>query len=222
MSTFPNVPNLPGVPPLLRNALSTVSTVQGLVAGAHTITQFFAGAPTKPVWGIFDSNRKSVVDADSFLAFENANETTVSDFPVQAGGFASYNKVRLPARNSVRISKGGSLADRAALLTQLDVLLATTDVFTILTPEKSYPSVNLERFTVMRKDKDSAYFLTDVDLYFREIQVTEVVFTNTASSTANAQAPSAQPEVNQGVLQPVAVDASIQGNVDALLARGGQ
>src|SRR6266705_2743285 len=104
MSTFPNVPNLPGVPPVLRNALASVSTVQVLVAGANTIVQFFQGQPTKPLWGVFDSNRKSVVDADSFLAFENINETNISDFPTQNGGFATYNKVRLPSRNALRIS----------------------------------------------------------------------------------------------------------------------
>lgn len=222
MSTFPNVPNLPGVPPVLRNALTSVSTIQGLVAGARTVMQFFQGQPTKPLWGIFDADGNSVIDADSFLGFDNSNESNISDFPVQNGGFATYNKVRLPARNGVRISKGGTLTDRANLLRQIDQLYASMDEFIILTPEKSYLSVNLERFTVTRKDKDAAFFLTDVDLYFREIQVTDVVFTNTPSSTANAQAPSAQPPVNQGVVQPSTPDSNTQAQVDGVLTRFGQ
>lgn len=222
MSTFPNVPNLPGVPPLLRNTLSAVSTVQGLVAGVGTIRQFFAGAPAKPLWGIFNLQQQSVVDADSFLSFDNTNERNVPDFAVQGGSFASYNKVKLPSRTGVRISKGGTLGDRQALIRQLDALLDSLDTFIVLTPEKSYLSVNMERYTLDRRDKDAAYFFTDVQLYFREIQQVDVVFTNTDSSTVNAQAPSAQPPVNNGVIQPVASDTSIQSTVDNIMAQGFQ
>lgn len=222
MSTFPNVPNLPGVPPLLRNTLSTVSTVQGLVAGANTIRQFFAGSPAKPLWGIFNLQNQSVVDADSFLSFDNTNERNVPDFAVQGGSFASYNKVKLPSRTGVRISKGGTLGDRQALIRQLDALLDSLDTFIVLTPEKSYLSVNMERYTLDRRDKDAAFFFTDVQLYFREIQQVDVVFTNTDSSTMNAQAPSAQPPVNNGVIQPVASDTSIQSTVDSIMAQGFQ
>ncbi len=218
MSKFPNVPNLPGVPPLLRNGLSAVSTVQGLVAGAHTIVQFFSGAPAKPVWGIFDSTGTSVVDADSFLSFDAGREANDADFQVQDGKFESYNKVVLPGRNSVRISKGGSLTDRANLLRQIDVLFESLDSFYILTPEKTYLNMNCERYTVDRRDKDAAYFLTDVNLYFREVLAGEVTFTNTDSSTSNAQAPSAQPEINNGVVQPGTPSPVVQSGATTLFS----
>lgn len=222
MSTFPNVPNLPGVPPLLRNTLSTVSTVQGLVAAGHVIKQFFAGQPAKPQWGIFDENGTSVVDADSFLSLDNTNEASVPDFQVQDGTYATYNKVRLPSKTGVRISKGGTLTDRQNLIRQMDALLDSLEKFFVLTPEKTYLSVNMERYTLDRRDKDAAYFLTDVSLYFREVRPVFVVFTNTDSGTANAQAPSAQPPTNNGVIQPIDPTDSVQSVVDNIMAQGFQ
>lgn len=223
MSVFPNVPNLPGVPPLLRSGLNTAATVQGVLAGVANTLQFLGGRPPLPSWGIYDSNFRSVVDADSFLAFGNQNNANLPDFPVQQGGFGTYNKVILPAATFVRISKGGTLNDRRNLLEQVKTLFKSMGLYTIVTPEQTFLSANMERYEVTRRDKNAAFLLTDVDLFFREVQPVTAVFTNTptAADTSNAKNPSALGPVNQGVIQPVTPSAAAQNAANTALANAG-
>lgn len=216
-----NVPNAPGIPPMVRSALTDISTAQGLVAGIQTTIQFFQGRPPMPTWGIYDANFKSVVDADSFLSFSNRKESNIPTFQVQDGKLAAYNKVQLPFTNSVRIIKTSTLAGRQALLRQIDALQASLDNFTIVTPEKSYVNVNCGSYEVTRKDKDDAFVLTDVQLFFQEIPTTSAVYTTTnAASTTNAQQASAEPPANQGVVQPSTPSSGAQAQASTVLAGG--
>lgn len=223
MSVFPNVPNLPGVPPLLRSGLSTVATVQGVLAGIGSALDRLGGQTPLPLWGIYDSFFRSVVDADNFLSFGNQNNANLPDFPVQRGGFSTYNKVILPAATFVRVSKGGSLNDRHNLLEQIKILFRSMALYTIVTPEQSYLNVNMERYEVTRRDKNGAFFLTDVDLFFREIQPETAVFTNTPTDadTSNAKNPSALGPVNQGVIQPATPSTVAQNAATTALANAG-
>lgn len=219
---FYNVPNVPGVPPMLRAAGSTISNVQGVVAGIQNTIQFFQGAQPLPPWGIFDADFNSVLDADSIAGFTNRKESNLLDFPVQDGGFASYNKVQVPSSSSVRIRKGGTLSDRANLIRQLDALQASMDLFSIVTPEKTYISVNCERYELTRQDVDDAFFLNHVELFFKEIRVVQATFTTTAvgADTSNAQNPAAQTPTNQGVQQPATPTPTIQNAATTALAGG--
>lgn len=218
---FYNVPNLPGIPPMLRATLSGISNVQGVVAGIQNSIQFFQGAQPLPPWGIFDSDFKSVLDVDSMAAFTNRKEANLLDSPVQEGGFATYNKVQVPSSTSVRIRKGGSLSDRANLIRQLDALQASMALYTIVTPEKTYVGVNCERYELLRQDEGDAFFLGHVELFFREIRIVAATFTTTqvGANTGNAQSPAAQVPANQGVQQPVVPTATIQKAATAALAR---
>lgn len=205
---------------MVRSSLTSVSNVQGLIAGVQTTIQFFQGRPPLPTWGVFDSNFKSVVDADSFMSFQFRKEATVPTFQVQDGKLSAYNKINLPFTNSVRITKGGSEADRTSLIRQLDALQASLNNFTIVTPEKSYLNVNCTTYELTRKDKDDAFFFSDVELYFQEIPTTNTTYTTTTTtSTVNAQQPSATPQVGQGVLQSSAVSPAAQAQ--ALTTIGG-
>lgn len=216
-----NVPNAPGIPPMVRSALTGISTVQGLVAGVQQTIQFFQGRPPLPTWGIYDANFKSVVSADSFMSFMNKKEANIPTFQVQDGKLSSYNKVQLPFTNSVRITKSGTEADRQALLRQLDTLQASLDNVIIVTPERSYLNVNCPTYEVTRKDVGDAYMFTDVELYFQEVPTTSAVYTTTNSAdTTNAQQASAQPPANQGVVQPAAPSNGAQTQATTVLAGG--
>lgn len=216
-----NVPSAPGVPPMVRNLLSNVATVQGVVAGVQNTIQFFQGAPPLPQWGIFDSNFNSVLDADSILSFGDKNSANVSDFPIQGGTFASYNKVITPRRRSVRVSKTGSLTDRQNFIRQIEALFVSTDVVTIVTPEKTYLSVNLEDYEIIRRDFTAAFALWDVDLFFREVKDVSVVYTTTGTvDTTNAQNAQDQGSVNQGIQQPGTPDPGAQAKATNILAGG--
>lgn len=214
--TFPNVPRLPGVPQVRRSPLFPANP--GPIIGTGVaLGRLWEALTAQPTWGVFRQqdpatdengvqtvtvrgNLQPVVTPDSVLDFGYRNDYDVADYPVQDGGFVNYNKVSLPYEASVRFSKGGTKEERRQFLAQLEDILVTTDLFYILTPERTYVDVNPIRLEVVRRGASGAYFLTEVDLFFREIRSVKAQYTNTAVATENAQNPSAQPVDNNGTV----------------------
>lgn len=213
---FPNVAQLPGVPQLVR-ANQAIGTVK-LAVGA--VQKFLgAAAAVGPTWGIFDSTGKQVVSPDSFLEFDNSNDWRVADFPLQDGQVQSYNKTVIPFTSSVKLSKGGSLQDRKNLLDQVAAIAGDTKLYSILTPERSYPSVNVTRYTIRRMGNTGAYFFADLELYFRQILSSPSQYSSTAANTASAKNPPATPPINLGTQFPqLTVPPAVQSIVNTVIA----
>lgn len=199
---FPNVPNLPGVPQLARSAAFPPTPAPGLGDSAAQ-GKLWQSSNAGRGWGIFDSKGKKVIDADTILNFDNRNERRVSDFPVQDGAFASYNKVTVPFETSVRVAKAGSTTDRKNFLAQIDTVLDSLELYTILTPEKSYSNCNMTRSEVTRRGVNGAFFLSEVDLYFRQIRSVTAQYSSTGANTSKAKDPTAFDPVNGGLVQPL-------------------
>lgn len=200
---FPNVPNLSGVPFLVREALNFPPSTITNIAVPEAATQLWASAQAGTPWGILDDSFAPVVVPDSFLNFENRNEWRISDYPVQQGSFASYNKVIVPFEASVRLSKGGTLLERQAFIKSIDAIAGDTNLYTIFSPEKAYQNVNVTRYEVTRRGAEGAYFLCEVDIYFRQILEVPAQYSTTAADTSNAKNSAAIPAQNLGTQQPV-------------------
>ena len=200
VSLFPNVPPFRGVPQLRRSP--TAEEIRALaIATAALRGRLWRALELQPRWGIFDTNNQQVIEADSVLALDNRNENRVSDYPVQEGAFASYNKVNVPYELVVRLTRSGSVSDRATFLQQIEATFRSLELYYILTPERTYLDVNLIRYEVIRRGAEGAYFLTEVDIFFREIRQVASQYSTDTAATRNAQLPSAVPPVNQGVIQ---------------------
>lgn len=217
---FPNVAALPGVPQLVRTIAAyyaDLKVTRGVQAAQSALWQASKLAPT---WGIFNAAGVRVVTPDNVLNFDNRNEWRVSDFPVQKGAFASYNKVLLPPETAVRLTKGGSLSDRKKFLQQIAAIAGDTNLYTILTPETPYVNVNVLRYEVTRRGAEGAYYLSEVDVFFRAVVQVTALYSNTSANTSNAQQPAAQPATNQGLLQPVTVtDPGLSQSVATALSQ---
>lgn len=198
---FPLVPALSGVPQLVRSALNFPPNTVSLGTGALQ-NQLAAAQQNVFPWGVFDSSGNQTLKPDSILNLDNRNEWKLSDYPVQVGSFASYNKVIVPYEVSLRFSKGGDLGQRAAFLKSIDDIAGDTNLYSIVTPERTYLDVNITRYEVTRRGAEGAYFLCEIDVYFRQILQVTPQYSSTAANTSNAQNPAAVPPVNQGNLQP--------------------
>lgn len=228
-SPFPDVPNLPGVPLLARAALTVIVDVTTAINIARVfapqapLTTLFHATKAKPVWGVFNAaGTQRVINPDNIMTFDYRAEWTVSDFPVQSGQFSSYNKVAHPFDTAVRMTKGGTQSDRTAFLTACETVAASLNLFTILTPEKSFPSVNVTRLEYARKETRGAFYL-EVDLFFRQIAEVDAQYSSSgtqATSTANAQTAPAVPTVNQGNVQAMPPTAQTQASVISKLTTG--
>jgi hypothetical protein len=173
-----NVPNVPGVPPLL------TGTVPQALFGL--LTSNLVAIPTNfslPQWGIFQ-NGIPVVLADNVVSFDYRQASTISTYPLQKGAFESYDKVATPFEAIVRFSAGGSEENRRSFLDSIDAIAGTLTLYDVATPEVVYTSVNVASYDYRRTSTDGAG-LIQVDVRLTEIRVTATTtFSNTKSPAA--------------------------------------
>ena len=200
MSLIPGLPNLP-----LGAATPAVATI----ASEALSSLLWQASQVPPAWGVFDSSGNQVVTPDSVIDFAHRPQSDIPTFPVQKGAFASYNKVILPFTLQLRFSKGGTESDRTQFLTDIENLYQSINLYTVITHERTYENVNLEYYEVTRRGARGAYFLTEVDLYFIQIQEVTPQYTTTAVQLPNSQSDAAQPTSNVGSVQPQNPDSQL-------------
>lgn len=206
---MPAVPDVPGVPalssfltnPLTLLAADAVRVLIGSRAPEWAIVIDprsaigVAGAIIGAVQSLFSGNgfgdnafsaiAPPLVIFDSMVTFSYKQDYSISDYPVEDGGFQSYDKVQHPADIRIRLAKGGSDFDRQVFLDLLDSVMNTTALYDIVTPDKIYLGYNFVHRDFDRA-ADHGVGLLLVDLWMTEVRVTSTsTFTNTISP-ANA------------------------------------
>jgi hypothetical protein len=223
--TYPDVPQYPGVPALVRSnfippeVTVNLGLVQSLLASAlQSATQ----------WGIFDSlgNQlginsqgsglfKSIIavisgKAGPYLstnAFEFTKETRISDFLIQKGSFANYNKVELPANPMVTLALAGTEAERTTFLNQIAVACVSTALYSVVTPEVTYYNYSLERYNYVRRAERGATLIL-VEISLKEIRQVSAAYSTVQTPINQPQNPAATPQTNGGSVQPAAPQQS--------------
>ena len=217
---FPNVPNLPGVPPIARTLGTEAVAAIGLLDPSLEASIF--GAQQAEQWGIIDASYNFVLQPDSVVRMDVDEPYRVSDYPVEQGTFASYNKVKVPFAGTVSMSKGGSTSERQSFLEAAKALEASLTPYYVLVPEVSYGPLTIDRVSYERRASNGATLIL-VHLHFTEIRITPPVQigkpgsqqpksqvpasarTGNATSTGlpdptQTSAPTAQAMVNGGVV----------------------
>jgi hypothetical protein len=102
------VPDAPGVPPMVR-LIRTLDVIAILASDAAQLVRAFG----PPRWGIFSSFGVPLLTGDSVIAVDYRREYRISDYPVEQGGFGSYNKVQEPydVRVTIAVSGKSTLTD---------------------------------------------------------------------------------------------------------------
>lgn len=197
---FPDVPLTDGVPPVLRSRLAPVVTsVSAMLSDSLGIQ-----TREQSQWGIYDESGTQVLVPETVIAFEMAPESLVADYPIEGGGFESYNKVQLPFSVRLMMEKVGSKAERSAFLDMLENMRLSTELFDVMTPEKTYLDTTLERYELMRSNETGPQVLR-VEVVMREVRLeAQVTFTNEES-------PNAVETANAGSVQATTPAASPTG-----------
>ncbi len=192
---YPLVPNAPGVPALLRSGAKVLDTLTLGLFGLSDMLDGLLGTDVAQ-WGVFRASGQPVALCDSVVSFDYRNSSKLSDYPVEQGAFATYNKVANPFDVRVRMTRGGSVKDMAAFTSALNSAAGSIDLYTVLTPDRVYGLVNIEAVDY-RRESSSGATLIIADLYLREVRETV---------TAAYSAPAA----------PTAADPQSQGQVQAI------
>ncbi len=238
---FPSVPKLPGVPALPRspNFPPLLRAGLGLVQGM--LWRIFQ---VETRWGIWDSKGKPLGDPSKFTGLignaleaaglgstlstnsvDYSKETKVSDFPIEQGSFASYNKVELPASPIVTLCLTGSENNRRTFLEAIDAACKSTDLYSVVTPEVTYIDYAVERYNYARHSSKGATLLT-VEITLKEIRQVSAQYTQ--SNKGQVDAPkdaSATPQADNGKVQaqtpPPSTLKSIANKLPALADKAG-
>lgn len=235
---YPDVPPLPGVPPISRLASQGIAV--GLAVAAELYALYLKIKNTPPVypkqkdlystWGIlYESNNTSTVSytsttptatiitspfstpttilttntatrtvefkgtlalqPDSFVKFEYKESHKIPNYPVEQGSFQSYNKVTLPYEIKLIVTKNGT-SNIGPFINQILLLLNSTKILSVVTPDKTFMSANLINFDY-RKDARNGAVLLIAELTFQEVRIAP----NPAAPVA---APQADAKVSNG------------------------
>lgn len=213
---FPNVPNVPGVPaiPRLATLPTFVQAGQGLLQGL--LWRLFQ---VQSQWGIFDSSGQPLGDPAKFTgafgaildaagigstmstgAIEYSKETRISDFPIEQGSFASYNKVETPASPVVTLCLTGSENDRRSFLDSIDEATKSTELYSVVTPEVTYIDYAIERYNYQRRASKGATLLI-VEISLKEIRQVSSLFALAGGLIDAPKDVGSTPKVDAGKVQ---------------------
>lgn len=181
-----------GIPPLLGQIANVTNKISLVTSDALGILNLFAG----PQWGVFNLNGNIALEPDSIISLDFKREWSIPNYPVEQGGFETYNKVTTPSDTNIRMTKGGTDEDRYNFLYQVQYAAASLHLYNVVMPEGPLiQNVNIIRYDYRRTSTNGVGLLS-VDIAFREIRVTATTaFSNTA-------APSGANPVNDGSVQP--------------------
>ena len=170
----------------------------------------YFGSVFSPQWGLFQ-NGYPIITADSVASMEYRQEWLISDFPVEQGGFESYDKVYVPFRVQFRFTAGGSEADRSALLQSIAAIAGDLNLYDAASPEAIYLNCNVTHYDYRRTAVYGVGIL-QVDVWLEEVRVVGSNNSDTimpsGTSTGDTASPSAASPVNDGSIQPIAPSAT--------------
>lgn len=198
----PTVPDADGVPPVnpppqevdangipVTNDPNTITVV-----GKKTDDSPAVASQNKPKWGVFDKDGNLALESDSVFELEDSHELNVPRYPLEGGGFQSFNKVDQPVEVHLVLVKGGTQAEKFAFLTKVASITASLDLYSVVTPEQTYSNMNLVRNSKHRSAESGADLL-HVELTFQEARI------SATTAFTNVQVPSGADNVNGGSVQ---------------------
>lgn len=196
---FPSVPIAEGVPSLARSAYGiaqksgATGRAMGLTGGlAGTFLGQYLNSMLAPTYALLDRNGNKLIQPDGPGEFEMKADANISNYPVEDGGFQSYNKVVNPEELTITLLCGGQgPMSRERFLARCRELKNGTDIVTLVTPDQVYRSVVCTGMGYSKRAVNGATLLT-VTLPFKEVR-------DGASSTyAKAKRDSSNPVQESG------------------------
>ena len=168
---------LPSLPP----SVNLITDIVFAVADAVGIFSIFSSNQ----WGIFQDG-EMVLNPDNIISVAYKQDWTMADFNIEEGGFDTYDKVDTPFTNRVRVSSGGSQANRQALLDEIDAIAGNLELYDVVTPERVWSNVNFQGYELVRTSSNGAGMII-IDIVLNEIREDAgTTFTNTKSPTATS------------------------------------
>ena len=207
MAGFPIIPFALGVPALARD-VSAAAFGDPTLLIADAVSFVFGSSQAE--WGVYQDGAP-VILCDNVVSVGYRKEWSLSDYPVEQGGFETYDKVETPFEATVRFTAGGSEANRQDLLVSIEAVAGTLELFDVVTPERTYSNANIVRYDY-RRTANAGVGLLVVDVRLLEVRQDAV------ADFSSTKTPNGSSQVNDGSVQPVTPSDSDQSSYTSQLA----
>jgi hypothetical protein len=148
-------------------------------------------------WGIFDAETLlPAINYDTFISFKIDDNSTVSDFPVEDGAFATYNKVSKAFMSHVKIAVSDTPTRRAAFLGALRTARTSVSLMNLVTRDGVYLNATLESYAYARERRGGMSLIT-AELVFKEVRTV-----SRAYGYASVKPAGASKRVSSGSVSP--------------------
>lgn len=128
-------------------------------------------------WTLYNADGEAAVPFDTFIACTVKSENKVAQNPTEKGSFADYNKVASPISVGLILARSGPSDELAQTLNALDRLVESTELLSVVTPEKTFLDFNLASYDYDRKAENGVDRLL-VSLVLEEIRQVEPEYGN--------------------------------------------
>lgn len=160
-----------------------------VLGGPNILTQNLAGLGIiPPLWGIFDKRGRNAIQFDNVLAVEYRQDWTLSDYPVEEGAFATYDKVQVPFNIRMLVSGGRQFSNRQRFLLSIPPVATSLELFDVVTPEVTYLDCNVVHYDYGRR-ADEGLGLIKVAIWLMQVRLVPNVTPGNASTKQPAGAP---------------------------------
>lgn len=202
-----------GIPSLLNPALDMANIVSLAYSDAQIFKRMAIGQkPLDPtlvtpsanlvIWGIYDTytfGAERVIVPDSIIAVDVKKEYNLPNYPMEDGAFQSYNKVKEPYDIRIKMAIGGDAAKLTDFLKVLDGIVASINLYEVVTPDATYVNANIHHYDFQRTATNGVGLLTvtvwakeirsDIIVAFANVKVPDAVKPAKTTTTATPSAP---------------------------------
>ena len=155
---------------------------------------------TRDQWTLLDASGESAVTFTSFLDIDLKNTGIALSYPVEEGGFASYNKVENPLGITVTLGIQGADSDFEAVLAKLNEYKTGAVTLAVATPAALYEKMTLETYSYKRA-RDAGAGMLVVVLTLKEVREVVTQTTTTGSAITKPKNPTSAGKRNTGKTQ---------------------
>jgi hypothetical protein len=209
---------LDGIPNLLSG--QNFAQNAGLLLLGAGESSIFSLLSLQPTWGIYVSGTQDVAIAvDSVVEMGVSRENPASNYRIESGSFASYNKVQNSRVVPILVSRGGTQAERSELLDWLEQNVNLPTTFDLLMPESALQNFTLVSYKIERRAEKGVTILY-AQCHFMEIREVPALYYNSGTpttDTSDAASSNDVPSTPTSYAQPSSMSASqtaTAGDVD--------
>lgn len=161
------------------------------------------------LWAIYANGTSDpAIIPDSFVGIDFRGEARVSDYPVEQGAFASYNKVQTPEELRIKLACANEAMSRGDFLDQLEAMKQGVDLYDLSTPDVLYERYTLTHYDYTRRSNNGVSMII-AECRFEEVRQTgSATYSSANGSSIQSNSPSANDPVNSGTVSATAPTAA--------------